>query len=75
MQPFSNEEIAELKSRVDQIHQLLASRGEESSPAAARCSSGASGSAGTAAVADVIGVHSRGVPEAVATHRLRQWAS
>ncbi|SBV34685.1 Transcriptional regulator, MarR family [uncultured Sphingopyxis sp.] len=36
MQPFSNEEIAELKSRVDQIHQLLASRGEESSPAAAR---------------------------------------
>ena len=36
MQPFSNEEIAELKSRVDQIHELLASRGEESPPAAVR---------------------------------------
>ena len=36
MQPFSNEEIAELKSRVDQIHELLASRGEESPSAAAR---------------------------------------
>lgn len=30
MQQFSNQEIADLKSRVDQIHQLLASRGEES---------------------------------------------
>lgn len=29
MQQFSNQEIAELKSRVDQIHELLASRGEE----------------------------------------------
>lgn len=29
MQQFSNKEIAELKSRVDQIHQLLASRGDE----------------------------------------------
>ncbi len=35
MQPFSNQEIAELKSRVDQIHELLASRGEEA-PAALR---------------------------------------
>lgn len=35
MQQFSNQEIAELKSRVDQIHQLLAGRGEES-PAAMR---------------------------------------
>jgi hypothetical protein len=33
MQQFSNQEIAELKSRVDQIHDLLAGRGEES-PAA-----------------------------------------
>lgn len=29
MQQFSNQEIAELKSRIDQIHQLLESRGEE----------------------------------------------
>lgn len=29
MQQFSNQEIAELKSRVDQIHDLLASRGAE----------------------------------------------
>ncbi len=36
MQQFSNQEIAELKSRVDQIHDLLASRGEESPPAALR---------------------------------------
>lgn len=36
MQPFSNQEIAELKSRVDQIHELLASRGEETPPVAAR---------------------------------------
>src|SRR3546814_11680052 len=36
MQPFSNQEIAELKSRVDQIHELLAARGEEPPSAAAR---------------------------------------
>ena len=36
MQQFSNQEIAELKSRVDQIHELLARRGEESPPAAIR---------------------------------------
>jgi len=36
MQQFSNQEIAELKSRVDQIHDLLAGRGEESPPAALR---------------------------------------
>ena len=36
MQQFSNQEIAELKSRVDQIHDLLASRGEESPSPAAR---------------------------------------
>ncbi len=30
MQQFSNQEIAELKSRVDQLHELLASRGEDS---------------------------------------------
>ncbi|WP_432768769.1 MAG: winged helix DNA-binding protein [Sphingopyxis sp.] len=29
MQQFSNQEIAELKSRIDQIHDLLASRGDE----------------------------------------------
>ncbi|MFN4356971.1 winged helix DNA-binding protein [Sphingopyxis alaskensis] len=29
MQQFSNQEIAELKSRVDQIHELLASRGDD----------------------------------------------
>ena len=28
MQQFSNQEIAELKSRVDQLHELLANRGE-----------------------------------------------
>jgi len=33
MQQFSNQEIAELKSRVDQIHELLASRGDDA-PAA-----------------------------------------
>lgn len=33
MQQFSNQEIAELKSRVDQIHDLLASRGEATPPA------------------------------------------
>lgn len=31
MQPFSNQEIAELKSRVDRIHDLLARRGDERS--------------------------------------------
>ncbi|WP_093510861.1 MarR family winged helix-turn-helix transcriptional regulator [Sphingopyxis sp. YR583] len=36
MQQFSNQEIAELKSRVDQIHELLAGRGEESSPVGLR---------------------------------------
>ena len=36
MQQFSNQEIAELKSRVDQIHELLASRGEESPGATVR---------------------------------------
>ncbi|HJS13209.1 MarR family winged helix-turn-helix transcriptional regulator [Sphingopyxis sp.] len=36
MQQFSNQEIAELKSRVDQIHELLASRGEESPDASVR---------------------------------------
>lgn len=35
MQQFSNQEIAELKSRVDQIHDLLASRRDEA-PAALR---------------------------------------
>jgi hypothetical protein len=29
MQQFSNKEIAELKSRIDQIHELLANRGDE----------------------------------------------
>ena len=29
MQQFSNQEIAELRSRIDQIHELLASRGDE----------------------------------------------
>ena len=33
MQQFSNQEIAELRSRVDQIHELLAGRGDEA-PAA-----------------------------------------
>lgn len=32
MQQFSNHEIAELKSRVDQIHDLLASRGDDLPP-------------------------------------------
>lgn len=36
MQQFSNQEIAELKSRVDQIHELLASRGEAPQPAETR---------------------------------------
>lgn len=36
MQQFSNQEIAELKSRVDQIHELLAGRGEDSPPASMR---------------------------------------
>ncbi len=29
MQQFSNQEVAELKSRIDQIHELLANRGDE----------------------------------------------
>ena len=36
MQQFSNQQIAELKSRIDQIHELLASRGEEVPPAPVR---------------------------------------
>lgn len=36
MQQFSNQEIAELKSRVDQIHELLASRGEDTPAAGMR---------------------------------------
>lgn len=40
MQQFSNQEIAELKSRVDQIHDLLAGRGEESPVAALRAVEG-----------------------------------
>jgi DNA-binding MarR family transcriptional regulator len=40
MQQFSNQEIAELKSRVDQIHDLLASRGEESPVATLRAVDG-----------------------------------
>lgn len=45
MQQFSNQEIAELKSRVDQIQELLASRSEELSSPAARPGAGASGEA------------------------------
>lgn len=45
MQPFSNQEIAELRSRVDQIQELLASRSEESPPAAARGAETARGAA------------------------------
>ena len=40
MQQFSNQEIAELKSRVDQIHDLLATRGEESPVTALRAVDG-----------------------------------
>ncbi|MBJ7501077.1 MAG: winged helix DNA-binding protein [Sphingopyxis sp.] len=36
MQQFSNQEIAELKSRVDQIHELLASRGKDTPAATVR---------------------------------------
>ena len=43
MQQFSNQEIAELKSRVDQIHELLASRGEESPGASVRAIDSARG--------------------------------
>ncbi len=32
MQQFSNQEVAELKSRIDQIHELLAGRGGEMPP-------------------------------------------
>ena len=49
MQPFSNQEIAELKSRVDQIHELLAGRGEESPSAAARGAEAAGGGAPSSA--------------------------
>ena len=45
MQQFSNQEIAELKSRVDQIQELLASRSEELSLSAARPAAGAPGEA------------------------------
>ena len=45
MQQFSNQEIAELKSRVDQIHELLASRGEESPGASVRAIDSARGTA------------------------------
>lgn len=40
MQQFSNQEVAELKSRIDQIHELLASRGEELPPAPVRTDEG-----------------------------------
>jgi DNA-binding MarR family transcriptional regulator len=36
MQQFSNQEIAELKSQIGQIHEMLASRGEAPPPAAER---------------------------------------
>lgn len=45
MQQFSNQEIAELKSRVDQIHDLLATRGEESPGATVRAIDSARGDA------------------------------
>lgn len=45
MQQFSNQEIAELKSRIDQIHDLLASRGEELPVAANRPVESVSGEA------------------------------
>lgn len=45
MQQFSNQEIAELKSRVDQIHDLLASRGDAVPPAAPRPAAAAQGDA------------------------------
>ena len=45
MQQFSNQEIAELKSRVDQIQELLASRSEELSSLAARPATGVPGEA------------------------------
>lgn len=45
MQQFSNQEIAELKSRVDQIHDLLASRGEEAPVAPVRAIATARGEA------------------------------
>lgn len=48
MQQFSNQEIAELKSRVDQIHDLLASRGEAPVPAASRLAPVAPGDASPA---------------------------
>lgn len=45
MQQFSNQEIAELKSRVDQIHELLASRGEDPSDTPVRAIDTARGDA------------------------------
>ncbi|MBB6426320.1 MarR family winged helix-turn-helix transcriptional regulator [Sphingopyxis sp. JAI128] len=45
MQQFSNQEIAELKSRVDQIHDLLASRGEAVPQVAPRPASAGQGDA------------------------------
>lgn len=53
MQQFSNQEIAELKSRVDQIHDLLASRGEETPGATVRAIDSARGdTASNAALLD-----------------------
>ena len=49
MQPFSNQEIAELKSRVNQIHELLAGLGEESPSAVARGAESVRGDAPTGA--------------------------
>lgn len=45
MQQFSNQEIAELKSRVDQIQELLASRSEDLSSPVARPATGVRGEA------------------------------
>ena len=36
MQQFSNQEIADLKSRIDEIHELLAARGGDESAAPVR---------------------------------------
>lgn len=45
MQQFSNQEVAELKSRIDEIHELLAGRGGElSAPPAYRGSGGSEAS-------------------------------
>lgn len=45
MQQFSNQEIAELKSRVDQLHELLASHGEAAQQATPRPAPAALGEA------------------------------